>query len=88
MNSSISIHHCQLPSGTVISPLPGGIAEDPVAPTEMVRPITGPLMDISDNFDQTASVEVLVHAGDVGMVREIIGDYEIATAPIGLLGYK
>jgi hypothetical protein len=45
-------------------------------------------MDISDNFDQTASVEVLVHAGDVGMVREIIGDYEIATAPIGLLGYK
>ena len=41
-------------------------------------------MDISENFDQTVSGEVLAGAGDVGMVREIIGDYEIATAPIGL----
>jgi len=85
MNSSLSIHHCQLPANAVIEPLPARITDNPPARTKMVRPIGYPLMNIENNLNQTASPDVLTQAGDIFATRQISPDYTDATAPIGVL---
>ncbi|MCP4712921.1 MAG: DUF1565 domain-containing protein [Planctomycetes bacterium] len=85
MNSSFTVHHCQLPANAQIFPLHEGIADDFIAPTQIVRTLDSPLMNAHANFNLDQSNSTLATAGDLPTVRKIIPKYPQNTPPIGLL---
>ena len=85
MNSSFTVHHCQLPHNAQIAPLPEGIADNLVAPTQIVRILDSPLTNAHTNLNLDQPAAALTHAGDLQTVKKILPDYTQNTAPIGLL---
>ena len=85
MNSSFTVHHCQLPQNTPIAPLPQGIADNLVAPTQITRTLDSPLANAHTNLNLDQPFAALTHAGDLQTVKKIIPDYPQNTAPVGLL---